>query len=496
VSCDRKFEPTVRGTAEAIKQMEVDLGLLEDETYGPFARLVWEASRFSLHTALKQQLVGHGTAHTPSESHRTMRGGRLVRWSVRFMVNALVRGWIFAPRGREWLVLPHGRRRLRPDGVYEDIYTDELLDEIPRYKRLIVEAPYHWEHQQPRPHRIWYSEATMLVAFLLKRWHRPSRKHVSSISRMALDVECYLNEAFGRSFDLRSRIAQMSRALPCTIAANQIMLGWLRPRKMLLVVSYGHEALITAARSLSIPTVEAQHGVVTPEHIGYSFAADTTKKAFPDYVLLFGSYWKRTVPWPTVSHRLVEIGYPYFSRTRKFYKDVLRKDQMVCISQGTIGAALSRFVVDLAGQAAEDRRIIYKLHPGEWARWRSEYPWLVQAAANGAVEVVDGQSPDLYGLLAESTWQLGVNSTAIFEGIGLGCKSILVNLPGIEYMDPLIEAGVVQVVRQPTDVDWTWTPPMDATSKDFFADNWQRRFRDFLSRDLTCRSITEYEGSR
>jgi hypothetical protein len=495
VSCDRKSEPTVRGTAEAIKQMEVDLGLLEDETYGSFARLVWEASRFSVHTVLKQQLAGHGTAHTPTESYRQMRGTRLIRWAVRFLFNALVQGWIWAPRGREWLIVPLTRRRLRPDGVYEDIYTDELVSEIPAHKRRIVEAPYHWEHQQPRPHRVWYSETTMLLAFLLKLWHRPSRKDVSSISRMARDVERYLNDVFCCGFDLRERLSQMGGALPRAIAANRIMLRWLCPKKILLVVSYGHETLITAARSLSIPTVEVQHGVLTPEHIGYSFAEHTTKKSFPDYVLLFGSYWRRTVSWPIESDRLLEIGYPYFSRTKQFYADVLRKERIVCISQGTIGPSLSRFVVDMADQAVEKRRIIYKLHPGEWARWRTEYPWLMEAAAQGTVDVVDGQSPDLYLLLAESTWQLGVNSTALFEGIGLGCKTILVDLPGIEYMDPLVETGAVQVVRQPTDVDWTWTPPMDVSSEEFFADNWQRRFRVFMSRDLTCRSITEYEGT-
>jgi len=113
----------------------------------------------------------------------------------------------------------------------------------------------------------------------------------------------------------------------------------------------------------------------------------------------------------------------------------------------------------------------------------------VEAAAKGAIEVVDGQSPDLYRLLAESYWQLGVYSTAIFEGLGLGCKTILVNLPGIEYMDPLVEAGAVQVVGQPSDIEWSWTPPEEVSSADFFADNWQRSFRDFLSRDLTCRNV-------
>jgi hypothetical protein len=46
---------------------------------------------------------------------------------------------------------------------------------------------------------------------------------------------------------------------------------------------------------------------------------------------------------------------------------------------------------------------------------------------------------NLYEQLANSEFQAGVFSTALYEGIEFNCKTILLDLPGIEYMDNFIE---------------------------------------------------------
>lgn len=48
---------------------------------------------------------------------------------------------------------------------------------------------------------------------------------------------------------------------------------------------------------------------------------------------------------------------------------------------------------------------------------------------------------DLYALLSDSKYVIGVYSTAIYEAIELGVKPILVNLSGIEYMEDLLTSG-------------------------------------------------------
>ena len=46
---------------------------------------------------------------------------------------------------------------------------------------------------------------------------------------------------------------------------------------------------------------------------------------------------------------------------------------------------------------------------------------------------------NLYKQLATSEFQAGVFSTALYEGVEFNCKTILLDLPGIEYMDKFIE---------------------------------------------------------
>ena len=113
---------------------------------------------------------------------------------------------------------------------------------------------------------------------------------------------------------------------------------------------------------------------------------------------------------------------------------------MLFLSQGVIGDRLSGLGLACA-QRLPDYQIVFKLHPGEYARWKTDYPALVEASKLPNVEVVDHNERDLYLLMAESAVQVGVFSTAIYEGLALGCRTVLADLPGIEYMQRLIDAG-------------------------------------------------------
>src|SRR5699024_2275823 len=113
-----------------------------------------------------------------------------------------------------------------------------------------------------------------------------------------------------------------------------------------------------------------------------------------------------------------------------------KKKQILFISQGTIGKELAKLALNIS-RNMPDYHFIFKLHPGEFDRWRSEYTELSTAAKFENFEVIDNNKINLYRFLAESDYQIGVYSTAIFEGLTLGCKTVLFNLPGIEYMKDL-----------------------------------------------------------
>jgi hypothetical protein len=468
--------------------MEIDLGLLKDETYGADARYVWEASRYNLQFYLNKKLSLHGEAHTPSTRIHQMSVVVLIYFIGRFLYSIIVKNWLLAPKEREWLIFQHPRCR-KYSGVYEDIYTDDLIDEIGIDKCVIIEKPYLRRHYTPKRHKVYYFEFLSLfskfTAFIMPFYFRYD---TTVINNMLHDIKIYIENKleqketdFEKEFRVKSFYAYYIGYL--------FMLKWLKPQKIMLVVSYGYESLIYAASALNIPTIELQHGVITQEHLGYSVPLNMTKKFFPDYLLLFGKYWKESVDnFPLPAERLMIFGYPYLERMLKNNENIIREEnQIVIISQGTIGKELSKFAVKLASIKRGVYKIIYKLHPGEWGRAQNLYSELYEAKEKGLLEVVDTGTPELYTLFLQSRWQMGVYSTALFEGMAFGCQTILVDLPGVEYLAPLLKKGYAQLVKTPEEIEFTENENAMVLREELFAGDWRSNWRNFEQLDLCCR---------
>ena len=98
----------------------------------------------------------------------------------------------------------------------------------------------------------------------------------------------------------------------------------------------------------------------------------------------------------------------------------------------------------------KDYNIIYKLHPGEYDTWKQNYPELVNDLDN--FKVIDNSETPLYQLFAQSNYQVGAFSTAIYEGLMFNCKTFILDVPGVEYLSDLIKKGYVCKVNDITDL--------------------------------------------
>ena len=121
---------------------------------------------------------------------------------------------------------------------------------------------------------------------------------------------------------------------------------------------------------------------------------------------------------------------------------------VVFLSQGEPGVRLSRFAAEFAARD-HDWTVVYKLHPGEYSRWRQEYPWLEDAP----LRVVDTSEPPLYKLFAQSSAQVGAYSTALYEGLKFDLDTYVADVPGIECARGLLDAGGATLVRSAEELD-------------------------------------------
>jgi hypothetical protein len=418
---------------EAFFDLEEELGLFARRIDGcPF----WDHVRVRVHDHILRELGLVAEKH--QEPDHRMRA--LLRAAPR-VAAGLVTHDPFLARPADWVFLGHPRRVRGRDGYYWDPYVDPYARHLAPHS-LVLERPFHNRHWTPaRSPRIAHLDAVALVAALRKPFVG------DPVDRRAAAELDSIGEAIADSFGVdvpvtgwvRRRLVWRRAQLPVFRA----LLRKLRPKVLFVVVGYGNEIPIEAARHLGIPCVELQHGLISPFHAGYTFPrASSRKSTFPDWVFTFGQFWDGAARWPIHPSRVVPIGNAWLEERRAELAPREAADgPVVFLSQRTVGARLARLAAELV-RLEPSREVVFKLHPGEVGDWRKVYPDL---GASGVRAVEPGA--DLYGLLARASMAVGVYSTALFEALALGTPAAVAELPGIEHAERLLEGGSGLAVR-------------------------------------------------
>jgi len=215
-----------------------------------------------------------------------------------------------------------------------------------------------------------------------------------------------------------------------------------KPNEIYVVVSYGRAELIKAAKDLNINVIELQHGTFSKYHLGYYYPNRKNVDYFPDEFWVWNEYWKNLIEFPIDKDNIKIYSFRYLENLKKRYHYKNKKRQIVVLGQGGLTDRMAKKILDNI-DFFKDFSLIFKLHPEEYGR-NNLYKNLSKLKAKLSVKIVE--DVDLYRLLAESEYQAGVFSTALYEGIEFNCKTILFNLPGIEYMDKFIEMYEVEVI--------------------------------------------------
>lgn len=390
---------------------------------------VWERIRFSVLRQIKRQ-NGIGQAHTGVERNVVdyIRGAGL------FLRNIVIKN-PFMGKKSDVLYVGHPRRKSLEDGYWWDIYCD-LIHAKCDHDYLHLEKPYMLEHYRPaRTGNLRYLD---LIKYggNLQRVLGISEPNLSNEDvELLQDVSTTIESEFDASIDIVDEVIQTLHVRRTELGLYKSLLQKIDPELLVIVVSYVYETLIEASKELNIPVVELQHGVIYDQHLGYSYSDSKEKFMFPDYFLTFGEFWNESVEYPIPEDRVISVGYPYLENSKEKYDDVETRNQILFISQGTIGEQLSKFALQVAEHPEIDADVVYKLHPGEYDRWRDEYPWLI----NADFEIVDGPEPPLYELFAESNAQIGVASTAVYEGLAFGLATYVYDVSGSEVLQSLVD---------------------------------------------------------
>jgi hypothetical protein len=396
---------------------------------------IWERIRFELYKHLEQET---GAGKRAKNTERNLKNK--FKGVFKYLRNTFKKN-PFLSKEKDVLVIGHPRRK-NHSGTWWDIYCDPIYEKLD-LDHLHLETPYAMEHKSPAlTKNIKYLDLVNFFSNLPLPKNFPSLNIVENDKLVIENSEKEILQKLGVEVDLMRFIRTVIQERFLTKWLYEWLLKKIRPKIALVVVSYGKETFIEVCKSLGIPVVEMQHGIIHRGSVGYYFPNNTIKRAFPDYLLTFGDYWKKRAKFPIPQNRIIPVGFPYMDVKKKKYKNIEEEEKILFLSQGPIGKELSLFAEKISKNADLKYEVIYKLHPGEYSRWKEEYPWLIDAN----IKVIDSDAPPLYELFASSKIQIGVNSTALYEGISFGLRTFVYKVNDEIKNNPLVKDGLAKPI--------------------------------------------------
>ena len=428
---------SVSDICEVFFDLEEKYDLNYQEIQGCFA---WQLIRMYLYYDITRRT---GTFGAPQQKSLSILDK--IKSFTPFVKNSLFSNPFTGNSTKDILIFDHPRKVLF-EGEFRDIYSYFLVDLLKNdYSFEVLEAPYLNKHFTKNHDYIKYTDRIQLGSYIYKKRNKIefTQKEMELISNVRRELET----AFDLDINLEWILTIHILNFQYDYKKYKELFKKRNPKMIFVVVAYENQAIVKAAKDLGIEVIELQHGTITDYHLGYSYPLKTRTGGiayFPDKILTFGDYWINEETSPISKDNVVPIGFSYFEAQSKDFIDIKSHErQVLFISQGVIGKYLSKLAYDFACEM-KDYDIIYKLHPGEYETWRENYPELVNDLDN--FRVIDNSETPLYQLFAESSYQVGAFSTAIYEGLMFNCKTFIVDVPGVEYLSDLIDKGYVYKV--------------------------------------------------
>lgn len=367
---------------------------------------------------------------------------------------------MMSEKNADLLFLNHPRR-IQNQSYYECPYTERLSENY--NNSITLERPYLNQHFKPvKTSRLLYTDTISLAGSLhyrIVKYLKP--KEYTRIYNLVKE-------------QIQQPLHEMKEAYSWTINENELyhflvkeilldekeytqyekLLQKINPKVIVEVVYYCRQNMLIneIAKKSGIFTIELQHGTMHPEHAAYQYAQGARIHQFPDEIFLFSDFWKQYIQAPIPDKHLIATGYPFFEEKLQEYRKNKKTDcrkTLLFISQGTIGKYLSHLAVETAQLLSADKyRIIYKLHPSEYSIWKESYPYL----HSDLIEVIDHNKESIYKYFSISDLQIGVYSTAIYEGLGFGLPTCIYRVGHYNVMEGLVSDGYAHYIDCALDV--------------------------------------------
>ncbi len=396
---------------EALVQLEELERRLDLWNHRPYGFPVWYGRRLQAYRDILSESAGATERVRLDKKQRLLRE----RESLRRMART-ARRLVLPPdhTRRDILVLSSSMyRRSLPDGTAPCAFALHLEQQMGDRIFFVESHVGNLSTEQEPPNALFVDPIYGLPLLALRRCER---RWARSSSDPAL-----------RAMQRAGQPEASTRALAFRLQypAARAWLARYRPRAVIVLCAYQqHLAIQLAAKSLGIPVIELQHGVIHESHPGYAFPRwlnpPWRSLPVPDHLVVFGKYFgelldSRCEYW---RGRWSVGGHPWLESTLRRAPRLDAPD--ICVfsqNHPRVRAGLRQLAIELARDAPAAVRVGLKPHPGE-----TDAADFHAAAYASGVEPID-QFASAYDYLANTRVAVGDCSTVVIEALGFGCLS-------------------------------------------------------------------------
>lgn len=217
-------------------------------------------------------------------------------------------------------------------------------------------------------------------------------------------------------------------------------------KKVFLTQNGIQKGLIGAARNMSIPVFEFQHGIVNSGHLAYNYpniGYYPDAISLPNKILSFSDFWFKDTFLPNVD--IISIGNDYFFNPLEKIKESSNFDceDILVISSSAYGVNLAKFILEcLECNLFLNVNIYFKLHPNQF----SDKVYYINLFSDYKNVNIISNEMNIPMLIEKTLVTLVVVSTAIYEALQVGRCGIILKRQDYMQHEYLIQENLAYVV--------------------------------------------------
>jgi hypothetical protein len=426
---------------EKIRQMEEKYDLLQYKVDG---WSIWTILRFSI----AYRIVDIGLNSATARSDLVKRFGIALR-SLPAMLLL---------KKAKYLVKTYtSARGEQRDGLYKDIYFDDLLIELGGAIKIeSINNMMMWERSRQAlvPSDI-YTPIIDLIVFVLKTFLGTARRFIG--------IGQELSKIFERELSLQICPSWLANFLANYYLSKKIY-GWLLDRikpKFVMTADSGEFALLAAAKERGIQTMEIGHGFCDRYYWPYSWGqyAVPYKPAMPvpDKLLVYGAYLQDEYNtrgfWGDSIKVVGSLRIDDF-RNRNIGK---WSDSQCTITVTTQGIQRNDFIdflstfLRIADQNKFPVKLFIKMHP-IYDQNPEVYRTALKSFGESVTVIAANEMPSTFELIKKSHLHISISSSCHYEALGLYVPTIILPFPTYEMVTHLYLSGHAYLAQSPGDL--------------------------------------------